>query len=112
MSEPADKLQDVIREAIGDAPDDPRDAAVVALALTYARKIDDGDGDLLKLGPQLLAVLESLQMSPRSRAAARRGMRGDDEPGADDGKPRSVLDELRDRRARKHPSAPGDAPAS
>jgi hypothetical protein len=46
----------------------PADAAAVALARVYARRIDEGF-DLSKLGPQLLAVLDHLRMTPRSREA-------------------------------------------
>jgi hypothetical protein len=82
----------------------PQDAAVAALALTYARRIDEGE-DLTKLGPSLLGALEALQMSPRARAAAQKGMTN--------GRPTdSRLDELRKRRARKHAAEAGDAAAT
>lgn len=76
----------------------PEDGGTVALAQRYADEIDQGGADLAKIGPPLLAALEALQMSPRARAVAARGVKPD-EPA----KP-SPLDELRERRARKsHP---------
>lgn len=60
------------------------------LAMTYARKIES-DGDLDRLGPQLLVVLESLLLTPRARAAAMKAVNND--------RPTSPLDELRARRA-------------
>lgn len=68
---------------------DPRDAGTVQLALTYAERVDHG-GELEKLGPALLAALEALQLSPRSRKAAMTGA-----------KPANALDQLADRRAGK-----------
>ena len=55
------------------------------------------------LGPKLLAALDALLLSPRARAAAQKGMKQSGKPGA------SRLDELRERRARKHGSPTGDA---
>jgi hypothetical protein len=81
---------------------DPQDQAAVDLALTYATGIDghepceecgcQGCGDLTKLGPALLAVLESLLMSPRARAAAKKAVIAS-EPAA------NQLDQLAARRA-------------
>jgi hypothetical protein len=75
-------LAQVVEEALAAQPVEERDAAAAELARTYARQIDghepceecgcQGCGDVAKLGPALLAVLESLLMSPRARAAARR----------------------------------------
>jgi hypothetical protein len=65
-----------------------RDEAAGELALTYAAEIDAG-GDLEKLGPQLLAVLEALHLTPRAR-----GKGVDSEPAEP-----SPLDALRARRA-------------
>ncbi len=61
-----------------------------------------------ELGPKLLAVLESLGASPRARAAlrARGGGQGDGSSA------RSKLDELRERRVRKHGSSSVDASSS
>lgn len=96
-------LVSVVRAALGEKPPEPADAAVAALALTYAQAIDDQSADLAKVGPALLASLEALQMSPRARALAARGLKTD-------GPARSAkLDELRKRRERKHATAPGDA---
>lgn len=74
------------------------DGAAVALAKQYAAEIDDGGcGEcgsrferMEKLGPKLLAALEALSMTPRSRAAL---VKGGPDVGA------SPLDELRQRRA-------------
>jgi hypothetical protein len=86
-------LAAVVAEALTVEPPAPRDAAVAALALTYAQAIVAG-GDLSKIGPALLAALEALQMSPRAR-----GVKKDDKPAP------SPLDEIRDRRARKNRGA-------
>lgn len=69
----------------------PVDAAVVELARRYATELD-GDGDLGKLGPQLLACLTALGMTPAARAAVAKGGQREQQPAA------SPLDELRDRR--------------
>lgn len=76
-------------EALKSLTLDGTDGAAVELARTYARAIDAGDS-LDKRGPQLLAVLESLGMTPRSRAAL---MKGETHAVT------SPLDELRERRA-------------
>jgi hypothetical protein len=96
----------VVRRAAADAGVTPADQAVVELALVYARRIDEG-GDPNKLGPPLLAVLESLQMTPRSRAATSKGGAGHAT------RPRNPLDELRNRRAaRERDTAAMDAAPS
>lgn len=52
---------------------DPRDAGARALALHYARLMSDPSDDehatAMELGPKLLAALEALLLTPRSRAA-------------------------------------------
>lgn len=83
-----------MRSAVDELGPEDRDRAAAELAFTYARQIDVGD-DPAKLGPLLLATLESLLMTPRARAAAVRG------GVPDGGDKRSPLDELRERRARK-----------
>ena len=46
-----------------------KDAGAVKLAMEYAQTIDAGAADLLdKLGPKLLACLESLGATPAARA--------------------------------------------
>lgn len=65
-----------------------RDQATAELARTYAAAIDEGAA-VEKLGPLLLAVLESLLMTPRARAALVKG--GNDATAA---KPANPLDEL------------------
>lgn len=82
----------------------PQDTALAALALRYAQRIDKGE-DILKLGPLLQSALESLQLSPRSRAAVQKGMKSHDDATA---KP-PTLDEIAERRARK--SRPEDLDA-
>jgi hypothetical protein len=67
-----------------------RDAGMVALGRRLAAAID-ADGDIAKLAPQLLNVLDALLMSPRARASVtRKGEKIDGRP--------DPLDELRDRR--------------
>jgi len=69
----------------------PGDAAAAELAVHYATAIDASADDLTKLGPALLAALESLGMTPRARKSLVKGGDGDG--------PTSPLDELRQRRA-------------
>jgi hypothetical protein len=97
-------VEQMLRASLGEARIGPVDAAAAKLAQVYAQEIDRA-GDLAKLGPQFLKVLEQLQMTPRSRAQAQRG--GPGEPAA----ARSPLDELRARRDRKHGAPPMDPTA-
>jgi hypothetical protein len=61
-----------VTRAIKKAGLSPADSAASALARKYAREIDSGSPDrLAKLGPQLLAVLDHLRMTPRAREARR-----------------------------------------
>jgi hypothetical protein len=82
--------------------DEVRDQAAAELALTYARELDAGCEDIAKIGPALLACLAALLLTPAARAAAK-GV-----PGASD-KPKSRLDEIAERRARKSRAADLDA---
>lgn len=84
-------LTQVVAEALAAAAVDPRDAAAAELARTYAADIDAG-GDLVKLGPLLLATLEALLLSPRARNAAKKAVTNG-QPAA------SRLDQLAARRA-------------
>lgn len=86
-----DTLAEVVEASLRSVEIKPQDAGAGALALTYAKEIDNGTGDVAKLGPALLACLESLLMTPRARAAVVKGL--ENEP-----KQRSPLDELRRRR--------------
>lgn len=95
-------LRESVQAAV-EAVADPRDQAAVELALTYAEEID-GDGDLTKLGPPLLACLEALQLSPRARAAVKKAVTGDS--------PTSRLDQLANRRERKSRTPDLDAAAA
>lgn len=107
-------VSESVRAALDATEVDPRDQAAADLALTYAERIDgkvrcqDCDGpvgaDLTKLGPALLAALESLLMSPRARAAAKKAVTTS-EPAA------NPLDDLAGRRARKGRTADLDAAA-
>lgn len=83
-------LAESIKGAIGGLELRPEDQGAAALAVKYAEAVDAG-GELDKVGPLLLAVLESLLMTPRARAAAVKGGTGA-QPA------RSPLDELRARR--------------
>lgn len=91
--------------ALAEARLGPVDLAAAGLALTVARDVDLG-ADLAKIGPVLLRVLDALQMTPKARAQAQRGG-APGEPAAS----RSPLDELRERRARKHSAADMDSAA-
>src|SRR5688572_24418703 len=100
-------LVDSLRAALGSsqAQIEPRDRAMVDLALKYAEQIDGG-GELEKLGPQLQRALEALMMTPRSRLAPSKGGPASDEQP-------SPLDELRERRrSRAHRTANLDATAT
>jgi hypothetical protein len=85
------KLVSAVRRSLRGLDLAAADKGTAELALTYAKQIDDG-GDVKVFGPLLLAVLESLLMTPRARAAVLRGV-------ARDGDTLSPLDELRARRA-------------
>jgi hypothetical protein len=99
------RITPALKAALGAVTVEPADQAAVRLAQRYAADLDDG-GDLAKLGPQLLAVLESLGMTRRARAALVKGAMIR-EPAA------SPLDELRQRRrARADRAAAVDASAS
>jgi hypothetical protein len=70
----------------------PTDAAAIRLAFAYAAALDD-DGDVDRIGPLYLAVLDALGLTPKGRAnLARKGA-------TTDGAATSPLDELRARRA-------------
>lgn len=107
-------LVQVVTEALAAQPAEDRDAAAAELALTYARQIDghepcdececQGGGDLARLGPALLAVLEALHMSPRARNAAKKAVTSD-QPSA------NPLDQLAARRAGRGPAPAVDAAA-
>lgn len=98
-------LESAVTRALAEVTVQTADAGVIELALTYAREIDAG-GELQKLGPALLSVLESLLMTPKARAALVKGVK-DVEP------PKSPLDELRARRnARINDTKPMDEAAS
>ncbi len=52
----------------------PEDAAAARLAKKYAEAIDDGDAETLeKIGPKLLAALESLGGTPKARSLIKKG---------------------------------------
>ena len=84
-------LVDAVREALAELDLTPADKGATELALTYANSIDSGMGDIARVGPALLAVLESLGMTPKARAAIKRGVNTD-------AGHTSPLDELRIRR--------------
>lgn len=95
-------VEDALSEAL--TKGDPQDSAAIALAFTYARALDEGE-ELARIGPAFLATLESLLLTPRSRAAVlQKGVNH---------VPGSALDQLRSKRAeRLNRSASVDAPAS
>jgi hypothetical protein len=93
-------LADLVIESLAATELNDRDAAAAELALTYARQIDghkpceecgcQGGGDLTKLGPALLAVLDALGLTPRARKAVKTDGQ---QPSA------NALDQLAERRA-------------
>ena len=80
-------MEDAVRQSVGTVAE--ADIAAVELAAAYGAELDSG-GDVDKVGPLLLAALESLLLTPRSRVA--KG--GDDASGIS-----NPLDELRARRS-------------
>jgi hypothetical protein len=88
----AGSLEKAVRAALTAKPPAPSDVATAELALTLALRIDEDEADYRTAGA-LLAALEALQMSPRSRAAAHRGEVKDVPAG-------NPLDQLAARRAR------------
>lgn len=84
-------LRAALDQALQQVPVADNDGAAVELAKHYATQLDDG-ADSTRMGPAFLAVLESLGMTPRARAAQSGGK------GAPDAGP-NPLDELRARRA-------------
>lgn len=54
----------------------PIDTAVEQLALTYARALDGGT-PIEKLGPQYLACLDALGLTPKARTAVAKGNVGE-----------------------------------
>lgn len=98
----AGPLESAVREALTHVAAEKVDGGTVQLALTYAEEIDAGE-DLKRLGPALLACLESMLMTPKARSAVVKGVK-DDQPA------KSPLDELRARRnARKYDATTVDA---
>jgi hypothetical protein len=71
----------------------PQDDMAVHLAMEYARALDRDVSQLEKLGPKLLATLESLLMTPKARAAIVKGAPSGSGPVL------NPLDELKQRRA-------------
>jgi hypothetical protein len=88
-----DTLAEVVEASVRALDLKPQDAGAAALAVTYARRIDEGD-DPKAAGPLLLAALEALLMTPRARAALLKG-------GTDERRDASPLDELRIRREQR-----------
>lgn len=74
--QPADRLlAPAVADTIAALTVAPEDAGAVQLARRYAAAIDQADepADALeRLGPKLLAVLESLGATPKGRAALRK----------------------------------------
>lgn len=67
-------LEPIVVEAIGKLALAPEDVAAAALAVRYAAEIDAADDRaeaMEKLGPKLLATLEAIGATPRSRAAGK-----------------------------------------
>jgi hypothetical protein len=100
-------LTEALSAALAALDRKPEDAAAVALARLYAARLDSENADLVKEGPLLLSVLESLGMTPKGRAAVLGKGGGKGAP------PGNRLDELRaKRRARANGAAPVDSSAS
>jgi hypothetical protein len=99
-------MERTVRSAARARKVQPADRAALELAVTYAKALDDGTADLDVIGPKLLAVLDALGLTSRSRALMTKGA-SDGSTGPD------PLDEIRQRRAaRKHRAEDLDATAS
>ena len=85
------------------------DKGVANLCIRYAEEIDKGNlATLAKFGPLLLQTMESLQMSPKSRVIATKGVSNVQPPAIP-----SKLDELRGKRIeRKNRTSNLDSSAS
>jgi hypothetical protein len=81
-----------IETALSSLPLTPADDAAKALARQYASAIDDDPDVLAKVGPQFLAVLVELGLTPKARAAV---------AGGQSAPTNSKLDELRAQRAKR-----------
>ena len=96
----ADELvSPALEESLAALDLDGKDAAVVALARSYARVLDtsrDAAWSARWIGPLYLACLESLQATPMSRKAAKPSQAGP-----------SQLDQLRMRRVQVPGHGPG-----
>ncbi|WP_435070443.1 terminase small subunit [Amycolatopsis thermoflava] len=95
-------LSEVLSRSLAAVTLRPEDEAAAALARRYADVLDSEPDALVKVGPLLLACLESLGMTAKGRAVVlgKGGQRGDG-----GGKQRSALDDLRakrEARARKN----------
>lgn len=86
-------IEQAVRTAAATLPLAPADVAAVELAAAYAAAIDQGVSPVTA-GPALLAALEALGMTPRSRAALMKGATGEPQQ-------RNPLDELREQRRKR-----------
>lgn len=96
-------MLDQLNKALDALDPDDKDHAAVELARSYARAIDDGE-PLDKLGPLLANTLDTLGLTPKSRAAIVKG-------GTPNG-PSSPLDELRQRRRARNSGTENLDPAA
>jgi len=97
------KLVSAVRRSLHGLDLAAADKGAAELALNYAKQIDDGH-DVKVFGPLLLAVLESLLMTPRARSAVLRGVARDDNAP-------TPLDQLRARRPARVDDAAAVDPA-
>jgi hypothetical protein len=91
---PTPKVSTALSEALRGHKTKAEDRAAVVLARLYAGQIDEDPDLLVKLGPLLLSVLDSLAMTPRGRAAVLG--KGGPQGGTAE---KSQLDKLREKRA-------------
>jgi hypothetical protein len=102
-----EKMLEALNKALEDMSLLDKDKAVVDLARLYARAIDSMPiTELEKFGPKYLAVLESLGMTPKARAALVKGKDNDSDSN------KSPLDELRARRNQRERNAPSLDPSA
>jgi hypothetical protein len=93
-------LSQAVRKALRAEQSAPQDVAARRLALTYAEEMDADFDKIEKLGPKLLAVLESLGLTPKGRSIiAGKGVtpRGNRAPTKAD----QLRNEIAERRAKR-----------
>jgi hypothetical protein len=90
-------FQKVLEEALKDVETNPADEVTILLAKRLCFQLDMEPDKITVYGPKLMTVLDSLGMTPKSRAAIIKGEGGDSTNTTGD----SPLDKLRAKRAER-----------